>query len=491
MPAPILNITFCGTNVEATRPNSGSLRAIRKFEDHLILSGVGAPDCYDAEHDEHYPMAGTFTVDEQLKRQVRTPWMNKHFSILQRGAGFLWGEGEKSNLSLAFKHVERKMQHVNDNDTVTLNISGYSRGGAAAIHFANMLYRQYGNRIRVNLFVIDPNAGLGRQHFQMKKHVPFNVDNMYVVFNRLEKIALFKSLKIPYYFFMNPKTTITSLYVEGDHVEQDYLSDEKQMSAAKTNQHLLELFYESYGAKRKQATSEKYSFKLNEFVKKGFVSFKSQETAIDIAIRDIKPSDEQFAPKQREKNIYLARFNQEIRALKDRNHSELSYHFAHFLSELENVEHQKPEDQEQAAFLLQATDNLITAMTPSKKYTKEQKKEALDQFNVCVKKGKYSDVLVQIAAHIAGFVTGILLGLSFGICGFFAGLARVDTLGLASIPYAAMGTYNGVIAGFEWGRNQVMGHQNERRVERAVKEIIKSKVQIQETAEETTLSNKI
>jgi hypothetical protein len=38
MSPPILNITFCGTNSEATRDNSASLRAIRQFEDHLIIA---------------------------------------------------------------------------------------------------------------------------------------------------------------------------------------------------------------------------------------------------------------------------------------------------------------------------------------------------------------------------------------------------------------------------------------------------------------------
>jgi hypothetical protein len=496
MSAPILNITFCGTNVEATRVNSGSLRATRQFEDHLILSGVGAPDCYDEKNDEHYPTPGTDRFDAQLKRHARSPWMNQHFSLIQRGSGYFWGEGERSNLSLAMKHVDRKMEYMRHDETVTVNLSGYSRGGAASIHFANMLYRQYGNRIRVNLFVIDPNAGLGRQNFQMKKHVPHNVDNMYVIFNKREKIPFFQSLNIPHYFFMNPKTSVTSLYVEGDHVEQDCIyNDKEELSAAKTNQHLLELFYDSYGAKRKQPASGLYSFKSNDFVKKGFVSSKAKETPLDIAIRDIQPSDEKFEPKPVEENTYFAQFNQEIRHLKDRNYSELSYYFAHLLSEIERGENKTPEEQEQAALILQATDNLISAMTPSKNFTKNQKQAALVEFQSVVRKGHYSDIIVQLAAHIAGLVTGILLGVTFGVCGFFAGFTRIDTLGLASIPYAAMGTYNGVVAGFEWGKNQVLGHQNERRVEKTVKQIISPKVGLDaligEALEEAALRAKI
>lgn len=480
MTPPILNVSFCGTNFEATRQLAASLEAIRQFDDHLILSGVGAIDCYDEKQGTHHPTPGTFVVDEKLNQHVRSPWMNRHFSAIQRGAGLLWGEGERNNLSLALMHISKKMEQVKSDETVTVNLAGYSRGGASAVHLANLLFRTYGNRVRVNLFLLDPNAGLGRQHFQFKKHIPHNVDNMYVVFNRREKIPFIQSLNIPHYFFMNPKTSVTALYVDGDHLEQEQLLENNEMSPAKTNQHLLELFYTSYGAKRTHPADHQYTFKTNEYIKKGFVTMKAQETPLDIAIRDIQSLDEKHAPKLVEENLYLAQFNQEISQLNDCNYRELSYYFSHLLSEIEQGDYKKPVEQERAALLLQATNNLINAMTPSNKCTKKQKREALEQFKSCIKKNQYNGVLMQIAAHVIGLISGVFLGVFFGVSGFFAGLTRIDTLGLASIPYAAVGAYSGLCAGFVWGKSQMLGHQNARKVEHRVNQLIEPQTDIDE-----------
>ncbi len=472
MSEPILNISFCGTNVPATRSTAASLVAIRQFDNHLIVSGVAAPDAYDPETGLHYPIPGTYDVDFQLKQRIRYPWMNQNFSLVQRCAGFLWGEGEGDNLNYAMLHVRKCMKDVPPNKRVTINLAGYSRGGAAAVHFANDLYRKYGNRVRVNLFILDPNAGIGRQHFQAKKRIPSNVDNFYVVFNRLEKMSLLKPLNIPHYNFSNPKTHVTALHVEGDHIEQEQLRDDGEMCGAKVNQQLLEMFYDSYGAKRKSGFESKiYSLKDNVFVRKGFVSFKDKETVLDQAIREITPVLGQQSLRQIEENEYLKQFNEETQDFSDERYRELSYYFSYFLNEIDK-EHTTVEEQEKAALLLQATDNLIKALTPSKKYTPKQQQKALEAFYQMVCKDRYHPYLIQIFAHIVALATGIILGTTFSMIGFCIGLTRLDTFGFAAIPYGAIGFYRGFVAGFSWGKYQMLGHQNAEKIERKASDLI-------------------
>lgn len=472
MSAPILNISFCGTNVPATRTTAASLVAVRQFDDHLIVSGVAAPDAYDPETGLHYPMPGTYDVDFQLKQRIRHPWMNQNFSLIQRSAGFLWGEGERDNLNYAMLHVKKRMKEVPSGKRVTINLAGYSRGGAAAVHFANDLYLQYGNRVRINLFILDPNAGVGRQNFQAKKRVPPNVDNFYVVFNRLEKMSFLKPLNIPHYNFENPKTHVTALHVEGDHIEQEQLRDDGEMCGAKVNQQLLEMFYDSYGAKRKSGLEPKaFSLKDNAFVRKGFVSFKDKETVLDKVIREITPALGQQSIRQIEENQYLKRFNEETQDFSDERYQELSYYFSYLLNEI-NQDHVTEEEQEKAALLLQATDNLIKALTPSKKNTREQQQRALEAFYDMVRKDRYHPYLIQIFAHIVGLATGIILGATFSMIGFCVGLTRFDTFGFAAIPYGVMGFYRGLVAGFSWGKYQMLGHQNAEKIEQKASHLI-------------------
>jgi thioesterase domain-containing protein len=470
--APVFNINFCGTNVAATRPTAASLRAIRQFDNHLIISGVAAPDAYDQETGLHYPMPGTYEVDEELRQRVRYPWMNQHFSMLQQCAGFLWGEGEDANLNYAMLHVKKRIKDLAVGEKMMINLTGYSRGAASAVHFANDLYRQYGERIRLNLFIVDPNAGLGRQHFQAKKCIPSNVDNFYVVFNRLETWSFLKPLSIPHYNFRSAKTHVTALHVAEDHVYQEQLLPDDQMCGAKVNQQLIEMFLDSYGAKRKSGEPmKKYSFKDLPLVQKGFVSFKSKETPLDQAIRQMNSVSVQENHRQIQENQYLKQFNAETADALIPAYQELSYYFSHFLSEIDR-EYATANEQEQAALLLQATDNLIKALTPSKKYTPEQQKKALQAFYEIVRKNQYHPYVIQICAHIVALAAGLISGVAFACTGFCMGLTCFDTFGFAALPYTVMGFYRGFNVGFAWGKYQMLGHQNAEHIERSARKSI-------------------
>lgn len=470
-----MNINFCGTGMEATRSSLASVQAINAFENRLLLSGVGAPDAYDPVTQEHYPTPGTFDVNNELKRKPREYWFNESITVLQRGAGFAWGAGEQDNLALAMAHIKRKMSTVNSQEAVHINLSGYSRGAASAIYLANRIYKHYGTRIKVNLFLIDPNAGPGRQFDQQKRNIPPIVEQMYVVFNRDETLRPFQSLNTPHYLLSSSKTALSVLHVGGTHLEQEQLPSDNtsgSRSSAECNQQLLELFYESYGARRLNGESASVLFKKDDKVKKGFVSVNTKQTVIDQAIDALDAMDNrQETPLRLQKNKYLKQFNQEISGLHNRHYSELSYLFSQLLSEMDRMSLDTPQKIQKVDALRASTNQLIQAMTPSHARSNREKRAVLDQFKHDFALSGVTEVIKQIVAHIIGIVLGTFAGVMLGTCGFFMGLTRVKTLGLASIPYATAGLYNGFVAGMEIGKKEMLGPQNARQIWKTVDRI--------------------
>ena len=281
--------------MEATRDGLASLRAINQFENRLLLSGVGAVHGYDFATSEHYPTPGMFDVDAELKRQLRASWFCAHGARAHRVAGWVWGYGETDNRAFAMQHIDKKMRSIDRRRTVHINLSGYSRGGAAAIHLANMSYKKYGQQIQFNLFLIDPNPGPGRHHHQQKKNIPPNVSRLIFAFNRDESIWLFRSRGLSHYRLNQTKTAVSALYLSGNHLEQEQLPLRREpgekvvcLSPSEINQYFLELFFESYGAIRIEQTPKKMLiFEKNERIKKGFVSDKCQLTALDRMINQL------------------------------------------------------------------------------------------------------------------------------------------------------------------------------------------------------------
>ena len=369
MKSPLLNINFCGTGMEATRPGLASVQAIKQFENRLILSGVGAPSGFDETNNEHYPTPGTFYVDEQLKRQPRSYWLNDPMVVLQQGAGIAWGAGERDNFALAMTHVQQKMTGIAAHESVHINVSGYSRGAASALHFANKIYKEYGRRIKINLCLIDPNAGPGLQFNQYKRNIPSTVLNMYVIFNRHERLHTFRSLSPRHYVLTNAQTAFSALYVHGSHLEQEQvpLSDGDTLcSSAGINQRLLELFYASYGAHRLSPAVERPLLSTSSHIKKGFTRVQSEQTAMDVAISQLETlANHVEAPLQFDDNAHLTQFNQEISGLNNQHYNDLSYYFMHLLSEVNRLVLTTAAQRRTSAVLLQVTNELICAMTPS------------------------------------------------------------------------------------------------------------------------------
>jgi hypothetical protein len=471
MKAPLLNIHFCGTAMDPMRRRLASLEVIKQFEDHLILSGVGAPSVIDKENHIHYPTPGMFDVDDELKRCPKDTFFHQHFSMLHRSAGVLWGEGEEDNLRYAMRCLQEKMKHVPAEKSVHVCVSGYSRGATNVLDFADMVYRQYAERVRLNIFMIDPNAGMGRQHYQHKRNVSSNVDNMYVTFNRHEKILFFQSLTIKHYLLTSPKTALFVMHVDGNHLQQEQLpfnARSDDASPAGINRILLESFFESYGAKRIGPALKRTPLDHHSKIKKEFTSFKMQPTSLDLMIDQLK-SKTQDVPLKRDQNALFEKFNKEAKCSNNRYYSELSYHFMHLLNELHRMSvTSNTSEREKAAILLQSTNALMEALTPSLHHDKEAQKSALNDFKKHMNIGGYSDFVRQIIARVVGLVMGVLLGLAFGVVGCLAGFMQPETWGLSSVVYAGVGMYNGFFAGFDWGKRQVLGHQNARAVAQTV-----------------------
>jgi hypothetical protein len=475
MKESMLNIHFCGTQQHGAQKELASVKAITQFKNHLILSGVGSPDGVDPLTGEHYPTPGTFDVDEQLKRRKRVSRFGSHANFLHRIAGFAWGVGEEDNLAFAMAYLNKKLEQAPSSERFDITISGYSRGGATAVRFANKLYKKYGHQVNINMYLLDPNAGMGRHNYQHNRNIPPNVSNLYIVFNRDEKLPVIQSVSLPHYLTSSVTTRVTSLYLEGDHYDQEYTPEKKgpERASAEMNQELLELFYGSYGASRVDPNHKQRPFIKSPKIKTGFVPYQHSGTAVDLAIAQLDPHEgHQHPALLLKENEHLNQFNREIEGLNNPSYFELSYYFVHLLSEIERSKPTWSRKQMAKDQLLVATNQLIVCLTPSNQRTHAEQQAAFDNFTQCVGRHQYSEVIQQIVAHIVGILTGVCFGLAFGLGGFVTGLCNIQTFGLASIPYAAAGTYNGFLSGFDWGKRQILWHQNERHIEKTTRDIL-------------------
>ncbi len=470
-----LNIHFCGTSMKPTRQGTASLGAIRKFDEtkFLVLSGVGAESV--TKNNKSYLTPGTFYVDQQLNQKERLFSLGASFFSF---AGLVWGAGEDDNITYAMRHIDNIM--ADKTGSVVMNLSGYSRGGTGAIRLANAIYQKYGTRIQLNLFLIDPNAGYGRQDSQRKKNIPRNVKNVYFTFSRAETnpiLHFYRPPSISHYCCANKNTCVSTVYLAGNHHNQELIprnDDPNEITSAKVNQYLLENFYNSSHLKKRDG-AQLMSIdqeKINAIANKGL-----SNSNIETSASTHKVISKMEYEERNESINFLNHCQRELQCFDEavfssphnENHTNLAYYFNQLLCELPHDVLSKNELK-----LVDVTTRLISAMNPKSNSTIEQKNTMLNEFKQCLAIGGFTDALRQVASVIVGLITGILLGLAFAIGGFFIGLMRYETAGTASIPFTFIAAYNGVLTGFNYGRRITLGHENARYVDKYIQESVEN-----------------
>jgi hypothetical protein len=471
---PLLNIHFCGSSISAARQDIASLAAVRQFRNTLILAGVGSETTYDAQNKEWFPTPGTFDVDSDLRRQPRHSFFYRHFSNIDRLAGLLWGHGEEESLNFAMAHVRKKMSHISASEQVLIKLSGTSRGACAMVSFANMVYQEYSERIIIELFLIDPNAGIGRQHDLLRRHIPPNVSRMYVTFNCHEPIIFFKALPLSHYFITSHHTSLSAMYVEGGHLEQElFPSHPKQQpeSSARITQHLLELFYASNDDAR--AHRPVITTVLTAKIKRGFVCASHRVTALDHFIERLVPYEYDCKPYRADEHQDLVRLRREVQD--NRLYDEFHYQVGHFLNRLTHqllIEHDVPH----AALMCNITYELIRAMTPSLQQTAIEKKVILTRFEHQATQYEHQYWMRHILAPLTGFVWGMSVGLVTSVGAFLIGFMPDGLYGALAIPSMIIGAYYGFLAGFHGGVEFMLAPQCAHHVVEATESLLRHTV---------------
>ena len=465
MSEPMLNINFCGTRMQATREDPASIKAIRKFKNRLIISGVGAASVENKARDEKHLTPGTFFIDQQNKPQKRLFRAPESYYTGALGAGALFGSGEKDIIKLAMRQIKNKFSKKKLTEFPHINVSGYSRGVMSAVHLANKIYLKYGNRIKINLFLIDPVGGPNWIE-QSRRNIPPNVDNLYITFNKNEVIPFIQSHSPSDFLLTNPKTNAAYIYFNGGHIEQEMVDEQhkdKIDAPANINEQLLTLFYSSYGAIKVNPNKRSCLPIKTETVQARFVGDKTTKTALDEVIENMNQvsADKPFFLKCGHPTDESS-FNVLLQSIINEKYLKLSYYFTHFLAEITREKHQYPNRSESLNTLLQITNNLMTTMTQGEEHSLKEKIEALNVFQDCVNTTIHSDNLKEIASYIVGLVLGVVLLVPYIFIGLTAGLVEWSSLGLATIPSLIIGIEEGLEQGFRWGRQLVIGEKNSR-----------------------------
>lgn len=242
---PDMIIDFQGTWVSDLKKGlpvkeTASQFSTDKNVEALFLPGAGAETKTNDGKTSYTPGTATFKL-EGTDNEKKVTQIPKKFGpkLFYRVAGYIRGTGEEDNLKLALAHIQVLFEKKNKDkkelddkkqETIHLKLSGFSRGGASAIALANEIYKRYGNRITVDLFVSDPNPGFGRVDSSRKTNIPPNVKKAIFSFSA-KKPSFFASLfslrapkyGLENYIFTNPMTKVSAYCFSGSHRDQNLL----------------------------------------------------------------------------------------------------------------------------------------------------------------------------------------------------------------------------------------------------------------------------
>jgi hypothetical protein len=425
---PLLCIHFNGTGLKSNHRGSTSLHAFNHIEEgttKLLLTGVGA------ESTKSHPTPGTVYYDATTK-----DFKEKYFHFGERAyryLGLLWGVGEHDNVDIAMKTIDKAMETSGEQRII--NISGYSRGGASALRLANAINKKYGSKIKLNLFLIDPHAGLGRTNEQDKRYIPPNVQNIYFSLAEDEQFPLLKAPRVSHYFTISPETKVHSRALKGGHHAQDLIPKVKlnekseannPLFAANINRDALEAFYQS-------------------------------ENAL------VPPKESPFQTTQDEVDPVITDFIKEM----GENHSDPAYNtLSYYILRIYNELKSKPNDP-----LFIATRDLMMLLKESQ-YDAQRLLTALKAFDKAASINSYSDTVQTPVAIVAGLVAGFLFGAVCAVGGFFGGASRLEAFMFFALPGLILGGANGLLEGFNFGYDAVLGNKNVRLTSHSINELI-------------------
>lgn len=187
----------------------GRLAAGREYEDFLILDGPGSKP-------NAAPIPGQFNPFTRRK-EVKSTFGNSemgHTHINWQATGLISGSGWDDNVM----HAIAAFAEVSP-EPPTINMIGWSRGAVTCTKLAFKLSEIY-PQIAVNIFAVDPVAGIGNKSDEDCSVVRENVKNYLAVLSMHETRGFFKPQDLKRVTFTSAHTNAMFLPFPGNHSGQ-------------------------------------------------------------------------------------------------------------------------------------------------------------------------------------------------------------------------------------------------------------------------------
>lgn len=228
----------------------GRLVAGEEYRDYLICDGPGSSPKAGVTPGRFNP----FTRDKQAKSHVGNPEMG-HTHINWKATGMATGAGWDDNVMHAIATIA-ELDRLPD----TVNMLGWSRGAVTCTKLAYKL-REFFPQIKINIFAVDPVAGVGHKSDTDTITIPGNVKNYCAVLSMHETRRFFKPQDAQRVCFTSRGTNAIFIPFPGNHEGQVKLDKNVKGNigeAAQMAWFLAWKFLQKFGTRFKSPPSPRY-----------------------------------------------------------------------------------------------------------------------------------------------------------------------------------------------------------------------------------------
>ena len=208
--ANVFTVFFCGTDFHRHKTDElvaemARMAVGKEYENFLILDGPGS--------DTGKKMPGKFnpfTKNKEEKKRFGKKEMG-HTHINTKLWGGIAGTGWEDNIIHAMATIAELKKLPS-----TINMLGWSRGAVSCTKLAYVLNRVF-PQVKVNIFAVDPVAGIGNKADRTNSNIFRNVENYCALLAMDENAKSFKPQNLKRVKFHSRRTNAVFLPMPGNH----------------------------------------------------------------------------------------------------------------------------------------------------------------------------------------------------------------------------------------------------------------------------------